>query len=182
MSCSTIQKRMTSVLAGAARRDERLEVEAHTARCARCATAYADLIATSVALERAYVPLRATTTSLSAARVHLALRRPVAVPVAVRAGRLSARFTEVALAAAVTAFAFVGSASVAPKATIVDDNTIDPGPAPAASVADSATVLKWFRIGRYAASPDLVEPPVELPSRDADRTPPGPHDRIGLQR
>lgn len=182
MSCSTIQKRMASVLAGAARPEERLEVEAHAARCARCATAYADLIATTVALERAYAPLRARTAALSPARVHLALRRPVAVPASVRAGRLSARFTEVALAAAVTAFAFVGSASVAPKTTIVDDNAMDPGPAPAVTAADSATVLKWFRIGRYAASPDLVEPPVELPSRDGDRTPPGPHDRIGLQR
>lgn len=173
---------MTSVLAGEAAREERLAVEAHAGRCARCATEYADLIATSVALERAYAPLRAAKATLSPARVHLVVRRPVAVPVPVRLGRLTARFTEVALAAAVTAFAFVGSASVEPKATIVDDTAVDPVPAMTATAADTATLLKWFRIGRYAATPDLVDPPVELPSRDGDQTRPGLHDRIGLQR
>lgn len=182
MSCSAIQKRMTSVLAGAGGRTERLEVEAHMGRCARCATTYADLVVTSVALERAYAPLRAKAVALSPARVHLALRRPVAVPASVRIGRLSARFTEVALAAAVTAFAFVGSASVAPKTTLVDETAVDPAPASASTSVDSATVFRWFRIGRYAASPDLVEPPVALPSHEDAHTVPGLHDRVGLQR
>jgi anti-sigma factor RsiW len=42
---------MASVVAGGADREERIEVEAHVARCARCATAYADLAATAVALD-----------------------------------------------------------------------------------------------------------------------------------
>lgn len=182
MSCPRVQERMASVVAGAADREERIEVEAHVARCARCATAYADLAATAVALERAYAPLRSAVATLSPARVHLALRRPVAVPVGVRIGRLSARFSEVALAAAVTAFAFIGSASIAPKATIVDDTAVDPVSATTSTGVDSATVLKWFRIGRYAATPDLVEPPVELPSHEYPQTLPGQHDRVGLQR
>ena len=170
------------MVVGAGARDERLEVEAHVGRCARCASAYADIIAASVALERAYAPLRSTAAALSPARVHLALRRPITVPVGVRLGRLSARFSEIALAAAVTAFAFVGSASVAPKATVVDDTAVDPAPSAVGSGGDSATVLKWFRIGRYASTPDVVEPPVELPSRGAEQTRPGLRDRIGLQR
>lgn len=182
MSCSAIQKRMTSALAGSVGREERLEVEAHVTRCARCATAYADLVATTVALDRAYAPLRSAVVTLSPARVHLAVRRPVAVPLGVRIGRLSGRLSEVMLAAAVTAFAFVGSASIAPATTIVDETAVDPAPAATGTGADSAAVLRWFRIGRYAATPDLVEPPVALPSREYGQTQPGLRDRIGLQR
>lgn len=181
MTCSAMQNRMTSVLAGAADRRERLEVEAHAARCARCATAYADLLTASVALQRAYAPLRSETVSLSPARVRLALRRPEPAPAFMRVGRLSARLTEVALAAAVTAFAFVGSASVAPKSSIVDETAPDTTPAQVSEPADGA-IVHLFRIGRYAATPDLVEPAVELPAHEEADTLPDPRDRAGLRR
>lgn len=181
MTCSAMQNRMTSVLAGAAERRERLEVEAHTARCARCATAYADLITASVALQRAYAPLRSESVSLSPARVRLALRRPQPIPASVRIGRLSARLTEVALAAAVTAFAFVGSASVAPKPSIVEETATDTTTTQVADPAEGA-IVHWFKIGRYAVTPDVVEPAVELPARDDADTLPGLRDRAGLRR
>jgi anti-sigma factor RsiW len=183
MTCSAIQERMASVLAGGGDRYERLEIESHALRCARCAAAYADLIAMSVALDRAYAPLRSRTVALSPARVRLAVRAPVAVPTSVRVGRLTARFTEVALAAAVTAFAFIGSASVAPKTTIIDDTSTEPAPAVTSALADGATVARWVRIGRYASTPDLVEPPMARPSsQDAPPPEPGLQDRVKLQR
>ena len=182
MTCGDVQQQMTAVLAEAGERRERLEVEAHAERCARCATAYADLIAVSVAVDRAYAPLRATSVTLSPARVRLALRRPDAVPTSVRLGRLSARFTEVALAAAVTAFAFVGSASVAPTPAIVEETTVEAPAATSTTSAEGATIIRWFRIGRYAVTPDVVEPAVARPSRGDVVTQPGLHDRATLQR
>ena len=183
MECGEVQRRMAGVLARSADRRERLEVESHAARCARCAIAYGDLIAASVALDRAYAPLRTTTVTLSPARVRLALRQQRPLPAAVRLGRLTARFTEVALAAAVTAFAFVGSASVAPKPAIVEETSADVTPgATATHPVDADAIVRWFRIGRYSSSPDLVEPAVPLPSHEDAQTLPGLHDRVGLQR
>lgn len=182
MTCSAMQDRMTAVLAGAADRRERSEVETHAARCARCATAYADVLAASVALRRAYAPLRDATVSLSPARVRLALRRAEPVPASVRIGRLSARFTEVALAAAVTAFAFIGSASVTPKSSIVYEIAPDRAPAQAVAEPVEGAIIQWFRIGRYAATPELVEPAVALPSRDDPDALPPLADRAGLRR
>lgn len=184
VACSTIQIRMTAVLAGAADRRERLEVEAHARRCARCSTAYADLVAASVALDRAYAPLRATSTQISPARVRFVLRDRTDVPNGVRLGRLAARLTELAVAAAVTAFAFAGSASFAPAPAIVEETMVDPAPpAPAALLltSESAAVLRWVRIGRYATTPDLVEPPMLPPSHGDDTTLTDPQGRGALR-
>lgn len=52
----------------------RLELEAHADSCARCGTALRDLATISVALDRAYAPLRQRGTLLSPARVRLAAR------------------------------------------------------------------------------------------------------------
>lgn len=170
------------MLARGGDRRDRLDVESHAARCARCATAYGDLIAASVALQRAYAPLRAATVTLSPARVRLALRGPRPLPMPVRLGRMSARFTEVALAAALTAFAFVGSASVAPKPAIVEETSTGVAPGATTHPVDADAIVRWFRVGRFSSSPDLVEPAVPLPSRDDAQTLPGLHDRVGLQR
>ncbi len=170
------------LVVGAAGRRERLELEAHARRCARCAEALGDLASASIALERAYAPLRATTVALSPARVRLALRVPVETPLALRIARLTSRLTEVALAAAVTAFAFVGSASVAPSADIIDETAVDTvAPAHASHSFDDESFIRWIRVGRYgAASAGLVDPTVG--ARHADEEVATPHERAGLAR
>jgi anti-sigma factor RsiW len=183
MTCRLTQERMSVLLAGALERRERLEVEAHASRCARCGTAYRDLIFASVALERAYAPLRAASVAMSPARVRLALRLPQPVPTALRLSRLTARVSEIALAAAVTAFAFVGSASVAPKSTIVDEAASDTGTLTHVTAgADDQYFLRWLRIGRYAAQSDLVDPGVAPRSDVDDSTVVVTHFRVGLLR
>jgi len=185
MACRQTQERIAVLLAGAAGQRERLEVESHTAACARCSTAYRDLVATSVALDRAFAPMRHAGVALSPARVRLAMRIPEPVPTPVRFSRLVARVNEFALAAAVTAFAFVGAGSVAPKPTIIDEAV------PATDVltpnmhvgitADDRTFIRWFRIGRYATPADMLDPAVS-PRSLIDDAPPETPERAGLLR
>ncbi len=99
---------------------ERLEAEAHTARCAPCADTLRDLGATAVALDRAYAPLRARSVALSPARVRLAVRAPRRPSWVVRYARLTARANELAVAAAVMVFAVIGSMPVPPAETETD--------------------------------------------------------------
>ena len=170
MTCRNTQERMSVLVAGALDRRERLEVEAHASRCARCGTAYRDLVFASLALDRAYAPLRDASVAMSPARVRLALRIPLPVPASLRFSRLTARVTEIALAAAVTAFAFVGSASVAPKPAIVDEAAVESGTLTHVTAnSDDQYFLRWLRIGRYAAPTDLVDPAVAMKS-DLDET------------
>jgi anti-sigma factor RsiW len=182
MVCWQTEERMSALLAGALDRRERLEVEAHTSRCARCGTAYRDLIFASVALDRAYAPLRDASTRMSPARVHLALRLVEPVPASLRITRLTARLTELALAAAVTAFAFVGSASVVPKSAIVDEAVADSGTLTHVTAGENDQYfLRWLRIGRYAVNSDLIDPAVALKG-DLDDTALLTHERSGLMR
>ena len=183
MTCGRTQERISALLAGALDRRERLEVESHASRCARCGTVYRDLIFASVAVDRAYAPLRAASVAMSPARVRLALRLPLPVPASLRLSRLTARVTEVALAAAVTAFAFVGTASVVPQAAIVDEAAIDTGTLTHVTAGtDDAYFLRWLRIGRYAAPTDLIDPAVARHNDLDDSPPAAPHERAGLAR
>jgi hypothetical protein len=102
------------------------------------------------------------------------------VPASIRLSRLTARVSEVALAAAVTAFAFVGSASVAPTTTIVDEASAPDAATHVTAHLDDQNFIRWFRIGRYAATPDLVDPAVALPEDEIDQ--PVTHERAGLLR
>jgi anti-sigma factor RsiW len=65
---------MSELFTGELRALDRLELEAHADRCARCDAALRDLATISVALDRAYAPLRRRGTLLSPARVRLAAR------------------------------------------------------------------------------------------------------------
>ena len=184
MACRLTQERIVVLLAGAADPRERLEIESHTAACARCATAYRDYIATSVALDRAYATLRHATVALSPARVRLAMRVPEPVPTSLRFSRVVARVNEFALAAAVTAFAFVGAGSVAPKPAITDEAVQADVLTPNMHVGisnDDQSFIRWFRIGRYAAQSDLLDPAV-APRSLVDDTPPATPERAGLLR
>ena len=184
VTCHNAQERMSVMLAGAASGRERLDVEAHAAGCARCAVALRDYVAASVALDRAYAPLRVRATRLSPARVRLAMRIPEPVPTSARFSRLTARITEFGLAAAVTAFAFVGGASVAPAHTIVDEAV-----APSAvalthvtSAGDDQYFLRWLRLGRYAPQADTLDPVVSASIYSDESGQPTKPDRAGLVR
>jgi hypothetical protein len=185
MTCGATQQRMSAVLTGSAGRNELLDVETHVRRCARCADVYRDLIATSVAVDRAYASLRGASAVISPARVRLALRLPQPVPASARFSRVAARVNEIALAAAVTAFAFVGSASVAPKHTLVDefapDTTNDTLTHVTAS-ADDQYFLRWLRLGRYASPADMLDPAITPKAYFDDLTNTVTQERAGLLR
>ena len=183
VTCHNAQERMSVMLAGAASERERLDVEAHAAGCARCAIALRDYVAASVALDRAYAPLRVRATRLSPARVRLAMRVPQPVPASARFSRLTARVTEFGLAAAVTAFAFVGGASVAPAHTIVDE-AVAPSTAltHVTSAGDDQYFLRWLRLGRYAPQADTLDPVVSASIYSDEAGQPTKPDRAGLVR
>jgi anti-sigma factor RsiW len=184
VTCQTIQERMGVMLAGAASGRERLDIESHAERCARCASVLRDYVATSVALDRAYAPLRERATRLSPARVRLAMRIPEPVPASARFSRITARITEFGLAAAVTAFAFVGTASVSPQHTIVDE-AVAPGAVSQTHVTsggDDQYFLRWLRLGRYAPQADTLDPAVSASVYSDDIGPVTKPERAGLVR
>jgi anti-sigma factor RsiW len=175
---------MSALLAGAVGPRERLDIEAHARGCGRCATAYRDLVAASVALDRAYAPLRARSAALSPARVRLAMRIPQPLPASLRFSRITARINEFGLAAAVTAFAFVGVGSVAPQHAIVDEAQVVDAATPAhvSAAPDDAYFLRWLRLGRYAPVSDALDPSVSPKALDDDTNQPVSHERTGLLR
>ena len=160
VDCRTAQQRMSVALVGELPRTDRLEAEAHVARCLRCANTLADLRATTIALDRAYAPLRAVTVRLSPARARLAARTPLPAPSpALRLARITARLSEVALAAAVTAFAFVGATSVTPEPRVIDDaQTSELQLTHVTSRLDDAAFVRWMRLERYVPPDDLLDP------------------------
>jgi anti-sigma factor RsiW len=184
VTCTSAQERMSALLAGAVGPRERLDIEGHAGRCGRCATAYRDLVATSVALDRAYAPLRVRSASLSPARVRLALRMPQPVPASFRFSRIAARINEFGLAAAVTAFAFVGAGSVAQQPAIVDEAIAVEAVAPTHITAgpDDRYFFRWLRLDRYTPVSDVLDPAVSPKAYAAEETQPATQERSGLLR
>jgi anti-sigma factor RsiW len=76
VACRAAEQKMADLFTGELRVRERLELEAHADGCGRCGTALRDLAAISVALDRAYAPMRQRGTALSPARARLAARIP----------------------------------------------------------------------------------------------------------
>lgn len=74
MACRAAEQKMADLFTGELHARERLELEAHADGCGRCGTALRDLAAISVALDRAYAPMRQRGTLLSPARARLAAR------------------------------------------------------------------------------------------------------------
>src|SRR5919106_1698517 len=74
VACRAAEQKMADLFTGELHPRERLELEAHADSCVRCGVALRDLATISVALDRAYAPLRSRSTLLSPARVHLAAR------------------------------------------------------------------------------------------------------------
>jgi anti-sigma factor RsiW len=184
LTCTSAQERMSALLAGAVGPRERLDIEAHAGRCGRCATAYRDLVATSVALDRAYAPLRVRSASLSPARVRLAIRTPQQIPASFRFSRVTARINEFGLAAAVTAFAFVGIGSFAPQPAIVDEAVAVEAVAPTHITAgqDDRYFFRWLRLDRYTPVSDVLDPAVSPKAYAAEEAQPATHERSGLLR
>src|SRR3989442_2862374 len=79
-SCRIAQDQIVAVLAGSVDPRDRRALDAHAARCYRCAEALRDAVATHVALGRAFAPLRAAHTLVAPGRVRLALRPAPARP------------------------------------------------------------------------------------------------------
>lgn len=82
VACRAAEQRMADLFTGELHARERLELEAHADGCGRCGIALRDLAAISVALDRAYAPMRQRGTLLSPARARLAARSPLQPSVA----------------------------------------------------------------------------------------------------
>jgi len=119
VACRAAEQKMADLFTGELHVRERLELEAHADSCARCDAALRDLSTISVALDRAYAPLRQRGTLLSPARVRLAARvepRPVATWWRVGfVGRLS----EATMALGFAALVLGGSLDIAVKPEII---------------------------------------------------------------
>jgi anti-sigma factor RsiW len=76
VACRAAEQKMADLFTGELHARERLELEAHADGCFRCGAALRDLAAISVALDRAYAPMRQRGTLLSPARARLAARTP----------------------------------------------------------------------------------------------------------
>ena len=74
LACRAAEHKMADLFTGELHPRERLELELHADGCASCGTALRDLAAISVALDRAYAPMRQRGTLLSPARARLAAR------------------------------------------------------------------------------------------------------------
>jgi hypothetical protein len=126
---------------------ERLELEAHADGCARCDTALRDLTTISVALDRAYAPLRQRGTLLSPARVRLAARVEPTVTVPWWRSGFIGRLSEATMALGFAALVVGGSFDLAvqPGAThtapsVIKDYFRTQPP------AEETAYMRWLRL------------------------------------
>jgi hypothetical protein len=147
MGCRAAEQRMADLFTGELHARERLELEAHADLCARCDAALRDLTTISVALDRAYAPLRQRGTLLSPARVRLAARVEPGVTVpwwrAGFIGRLSEATMALGFAALVLGgsldLAVQSSATQSPPSIIKDYFRTQPP-------ADETAYMRWLRL------------------------------------
>ena len=152
VACRAAEQKMADLFTGELHARERLELEAHADGCNRCGTALRDLAAISVALDRAYAPMRHRGTLLSPARARLAARiEPQPSRTWWRVGFVG-RLSEATMALAFAALIFGGSLDLA----------VRPGAIPAApSVirdyfreqppAEETAYVRWLRWHATAA-------------------------------
>ena len=147
MGCRAAEQRMADLFTGELHARERLELEAHADLCAGCDAALRDLTTISVALDRAYAPLRQRGTLLSPARVRLAARVEPGVTVpwwrAGFIGRLSEATMALGFAALVLGgsldLAVQSSATQSPPSIIKDYFRTQPP-------ADETAYMRWLRL------------------------------------
>jgi anti-sigma factor RsiW len=115
VSCRAAEQKMADLFTGELHARERLELEAHADSCVRCDTALRDLATISVALDRAYAPLRQRGTQLSPARVRLAARATPTSSVPWWRAGLVGRLSEATMALGFAALVLGGSLDLAVK-------------------------------------------------------------------
>jgi hypothetical protein len=147
VGCRAAEQRMADLFTGELHARERLELEAHADTCTRCDAALRDLTTISVALDRAYAPLRQRGTLLSPARVRLAARIEPSVTVPWwRAGSIG-RLSEATMALGFAALVLGGSFDLAlqpsaiqsPPSVIKDYFRTQPP-------ADETAYIRWLRL------------------------------------
>jgi anti-sigma factor RsiW len=175
---------MAELFTGELRARERLELEAHADACARCDAALRDLATISVALGRAYAPLRRRGTLLAPARVRLAARATPDASVPWWRVAFAGRLSEATMALAFGALVLGGSLDLAaqpeamvPKPSVIRAYMRTQPP------AEETAYLRWLRfqfrvIGadsvpavRYPAGGqfDVEQPSAEYASRNGPR-------------
>jgi hypothetical protein len=128
---------MADLFTGELHLRERLELEAHADGCTRCGAALRDLATISVALDRAYAPLRQRSTLLSPARVRLAARVEPQTTVPWWRSGLIGRLSEATMALGFAALVLGGSLDLAAKQQEVTT--------PAAAVAAPSIIKDYMR-------------------------------------
>ena len=160
VACRAAEQKMADLFTGELHPRERLELEAHADGCARCGTALRDLATISVALDRAYAPMRHRGTLLSPARVRLAARiEPRQTVPWWRIGFVG-RLSEATMALGFAALVLGGSLDLAAVKTGVT-------PAAVPSVireyfrtqppAEETAYLRWLRFQLRAIGADPVQ-------------------------
>ena len=136
VACRTADQKMAELFTGELDARERLELEAHADGCVRCGAALRDLATISVALDRAYAPMRQRGTLLSPARVRLAARaQPQSTVPWWRVGFVG-RLSEATLALGFAALVLGGALDLAVKPAVP--------PAAASSAASSTSIIKDY--------------------------------------
>lgn len=138
VACRAAEQKMADLFTGELHPRERLELEAHADGCARCGAALRDLATISVALDRAYAPLRQRGTLLSPARVRLASRAEPAATVPWWRVGFVGRLSEATMALAFGALVLGGSLDLAVK---TDQSTA----APSVSVQTQSIIRDYMR-------------------------------------
>lgn len=138
---------MADLFTGELHARERLELEAHADGCARCDAALRDLAMISVALDRAYAPMRQRGTLISPARARLAARAEPRPHVAWWRVGFVGRLSEATMALGFAALILGGSLDLA----------MQPGAIPAAPSVirdyfrrqpptEEAAYVRWLRL------------------------------------
>lgn len=148
VTCRAAEQRMADLFTGELHPRERLELEAHADSCAQCGAALRDLSTISVALDRAYAPLRSRGTRLSPARVRLAARVEPRPTVSWWRVGFVGRLSEATMALGFAALVLGGSLDLAVKPEAIP-------PATSSSVirdyfrtqppADETAYARWLR-------------------------------------
>jgi anti-sigma factor RsiW len=163
VACRAADQRMADLFTGELHPRERLELEAHADGCARCGAALRDLATISVALDRAYAPLRQRGTLLSPARVRLAARVEPSVTVPWWRAGFVGRLSEATMALGFAALVLGGSLDLAVKhevtpvaPSVIRDYFRTQPP------AEETAYLRWLRFQLRAIGADSI-PAVRYP-------------------
>ncbi len=154
VACRAAEQKMADLFTGELHARERLELEAHADGCVRCDTAMRDLATISVALDRAYAPLRQRGTLLSPARARLAARAEPRPSVPWWRVGFAGRLSEATMALAFAALVVGGSLDIAqrpgavlsaPSASVIQDYFRAQPP------AEETAYVRWLRWHATAA-------------------------------